>query len=115
MKNLDNFYGSIRWKNLRARILRRDNYIDQLAKRYGKIIEANTVHHILPRAEYPNYQWESWNLIAISDKTHKELHDRLGDKLSKKGVELAIKVCNKQGIEYRQETIKPQKRHATYY
>lgn len=81
-------YQTTKWKKKRTRILRRDGYIDRVAKRYGKTIEANTVHHIYPADEYPEYAWEDWNLIAVSTATHQALHDRNTGKLTALGMEL---------------------------
>lgn len=86
------------WTHKREVILRRDGYIDQVAKRYGKIIEADTVHHIFPREFYPEYEWENWNLISVSKKTHNELHDRESHQLTEKGMELLRRTARKRGI-----------------
>lgn len=76
----DKWYSAQRWKDKRAKILRRDGYKDQLEARIGKNVEANTVHHILPRDKYPQYAWEDWNLISVSEHTHRfELHDKYGN------------------------------------
>ena len=87
------------WTHKREVILRRDGYIDQVAKRYGKIIEADTVHHIFPRELYPQYEWENWNLISVSKKTHNELHDRESHELTEKGKELMRRTARKRGIQ----------------
>ena len=87
------------WTHKREVILRRDGYIDQVAKRYGKIIEADTVHHIFPREFYPQYEWENWNLISVSKKTHNELHDRESHELTEKGKELMRRTARKRGIQ----------------
>lgn len=87
------------WTHKREVILRRDGYIDQVAKRYGKIIEADTVHHIFPREFYPEYEWENWNLISVSKKTHNELHDRESHELTEKGKELMRRTARKRGIQ----------------
>lgn len=93
------FYKSKRWEKLRARVLRRDGYKCQVAKRYGKNVPANTVHHIFPRDKFPQYQWQSWNLIAVSHDTHNELHVRATGELTDKGVELMNRTARAQGIE----------------
>ena len=41
-------YKSKRWIHKREAILRRDKYQCQLSKRYGKIRQAEVVHHIFP-------------------------------------------------------------------
>lgn len=92
-------YHSERWEHKRQIILRRDGYIDQVAKRYGRIEEADTVHHIFPREFYPEYEWENWNLISVSKKTHNELHDRESHELTEKGKELMRRTARKRGIQ----------------
>lgn len=93
------FYKSARWKRMRRAILSRDKYRDQLAARYGKNIEANTVHHILPREDYPQYQLKPWNLISLSHETHNTLHDRATGKLTEEGQRLAERTARRQGIK----------------
>ena len=88
MKECDPFYKSTRWKKLRQRILRRDGYLCQLSKRTGRFIQADVVHHIFPRESFPEFQWESWNLISLSNSRHNTLHDRDTDQLTEEGLEL---------------------------
>ena len=92
-------YSTSRWEHKREIILRRDGYIDQIAKRYGRIEEADTVHHIFPRETYPQYQWENWNLISVSKETHNTLHDRESHELTEKGKELMRRTARKKGIQ----------------
>lgn len=98
MKIADPFYKSKRWQRKRAAILRRDGYVCQISKRYGKMVEATTVHHIFPREDFPEYAFEDWNLISVSDKVHNELHDRNTGKLTEKGLDLMRKTARKRGI-----------------
>jgi len=81
-------YKSTKWETLRASILRRDSYLCQYSLRYGKHIEANTVHHIYPVEEFPEYAWEEWNLISLNDKVHNSMHQRHSHKLTEIGLEL---------------------------
>lgn len=82
-------YNTKRWKRKRAYILRRDGYIDQVQKRYGRRVEADTVHHIYPAEEYPEYAFEDWNLISVNGKTtHNKCHNRQTNKLTKYGESL---------------------------
>ena len=94
----ESFYKTKRWNRLRKAVLARDNYQCQESKRYGKNVPANTVHHIFPREEYPQYQWESWNLISLSGKVHDELHDRTTRRLTDKGVDLQKRTALKYEI-----------------
>ena len=90
-------YG-IKWERTRRSILARDGYLDQVAKRYGKRIEAQQVHHIFPREYFPEYIWQPWNMISVSTATHNKLHDRDGHKLTAAGWELLTRTARKQGI-----------------
>lgn len=92
-------YKSKRWERLRRAILARDGYMDKELSRYGKMVEANTVHHIFPAEEYPQYQWCDWNLMSVSSKTHNELHDRNTNKLTDKGMEIMKRVARQRGIK----------------
>lgn len=98
MYTVDKWYESPRWQRLRQRILRRDNYQDQEAKRYGKIRHADIVHHIFPKNEFPQFAYEPWNLISVSRTTHNSFHDRETDELTEKGIELLRRTCRKQNI-----------------
>ena len=92
-------YQTTRWKNKRARILRLDRYVDRYQKRYGRTMEATTVHHIYPAKEYPEYEWADWNLISVSQETHNKLEDRASGRLTKAGEEL--KRRTKPGVDWR--------------
>lgn len=96
---LDNrFYKKARWIELRNSVLRQAKYVDQLEARNGKMVAANTVHHIFPREKYPEYQWARWNLIAISKATHERLHNRFGEDLSALGWELLMETAQANNI-----------------
>lgn len=96
-----NFYTSKKWLRKREHILRRDKYIDQILKRYGKMREGNIVHHIFPRDQFPEYEFCDWNLITVSLATHNTLHDRNTNALTDEGMRLLIRTARKQGIENR--------------
>ena len=81
-------YNSKRWQRLRERILKRDNYMCQYSKRYGRRTQANTVHHIYPAEKYPEYQWCEWNLISLSSEAHNMMHDRDSHELTSEGKRL---------------------------
>lgn len=93
------FYRSPKWEHKRAKILRRDGYLCQISKRYGKTVPAETVHHIFPRDEFPEYQLSDWNLISLSASVHDTMHDRTSGKLSPAGAELLRRTCRKYGRE----------------
>lgn len=92
-------YHSKRWKAKRQKILRRDKYQCQVSKRYGKAVEADLVHHIFPAKDYPEYEWEDWNLISVSQATHNKLHNTNTDELSSTGLELLKRTARKHDIK----------------
>ena len=103
---MNDWYATKRWKEKRKHILLRDKWIDQVALRDGMKIEANTVHHILPREEYPQYAWEDWNLISVSQETHKKrLHEKYTGKLTKLGKSLMYETASLQGIPLKSLTL----------
>lgn len=74
-----------RWRQLRAMVLRRDGYKCQESKRYGKLVQADTVHHIWPAEEYPQWAYCEWNLVALSNSAHNAMHDRDTHELTERG------------------------------
>lgn len=86
-----NIYNTKRWKRKREKILKRDKSLCQDTLRYGKRIDADTVHHIYPVEEYPQYAFCDWNLISLSNKAHNSMHDRTTGKLTAKGEALKKK------------------------
>lgn len=96
----DPFYLSERWRKKREHILRRDGYQDQVAKNFrGVICEADIVHHILPREDFPCYEWCDWNLISVSTRTHRELHQQFTGGLTKLGRVLMNQAALEHGIK----------------
>ena len=93
------FYHSARWRRKREAILRRDGYQCQVSRRFGKIREANTVHHIFPRDEFPEYEWADWNLISLSQDAHNTLEDRTSGELTEAGKDLLRRTARIRGIE----------------
>ena len=83
-----NRYNNRKWKSKRKYILKRDNYLDRDLIRYGKRVEADTVHHIFPVEFYPELKFVDWNLISLNHSTHNKMHDRSGHNLTTKGLEL---------------------------
>ena len=92
-------YKSKRWKRTRQAILRRDGYQCQISLRYGKRVEADTVHHIFPAEQYPEYQWESWNLISLARDVHNRMHVRDTKELTEEGRQLLERTARRRGIE----------------
>lgn len=81
------YYGT-KWKKKRKKILRLDGYVCRVAKMFGRTEEANTVHHIYPADEYPEYAWCDWNLISVSSASHNKLENRLTGELTALGRQL---------------------------
>ena len=106
----DPWYQSSKWMRVRQRVLRRDKYFDMEAKRYGKTKQAEIVHHIFPKDEYPEYAYEMWNLISLSRKTHNEMHDRDTDELTEKGIDLLRRTCRKYGKEIPKKYLEQKKK-----
>lgn len=92
-------YNSKEWQRKRSMILKRDGYACQLSKREGMRVEADTVHHIFPVREYPQYALCTWNLISLSRSMHNTLHDRDTDELTDEGMMLLRATARKQGID----------------
>lgn len=93
------FYDSKKWIEKKSRILRRDGYMCQVSKRYGKMIPAELVHHIFPLDEFPEYALCDWNLISVSWKVHNALHDRQTNGLSEEGRQLLERIARRNNIE----------------
>lgn len=103
-KRPDPFYLSRAWKEKREHVLRRDKYTDQLELRAGRHIPATMVHHILPRDKYPEFELADWNLISISEATHRELHTVFGE-LTNAGQELMRRTAEAHGIKLSRLTL----------
>lgn len=97
-QEIETFYQSVKWKRKRNAIMRRDGYMCQYSKRYGKRIEAEIVHHIFPIEDYPEYALEDWNLVALSRTAHNRLHDRNTGNLTDEGKQLLRKVARERKI-----------------
>jgi len=69
------FYHSDEWKRVRNAAYNRAYGLDEyLYYTMGYTVQADTVHHIEPRNERPDLQYDLKNLIAVSGKTHRLLH-----------------------------------------
>ena len=77
---MSNFYESGKWKRKRAKILKRDEYICQECKRYGRHdsdglpVRAAIVHHIKEYEQYPELGLEDNNLISLCVGCHNKKH-----------------------------------------
>ena len=93
------FYHSAKWKRKREIILKRDGYQCRHCKRYGKIVPANTVHHIIPAATRPELIYNNHNLLSLCTSCHEKMHDKFTDTLSKQG-ELWVKKILQEHPEF---------------
>lgn len=98
-----NFYKLTKWKRKRERIFKRDKYLCQECKRYGKTTGATTVHHIIPLTwcliYNPILALASINLISLCDKCHDKMHDRTSNKLTAIGLTW-VKKMGQIGIDW---------------
>ncbi|NTW04543.1 MAG: HNH endonuclease [Peptococcaceae bacterium] len=89
------FYKSTKWKNKRAHILRRDEYMCRECKRYGKTAAATTVHHIYPLEHRPDLALVNENLVSLCNDHHEKMHNRLTGELTSSGLEWVERIKNK--------------------
>lgn len=85
---LKEFYKSKAWDSVRNSVLRRDGYICQRCRRYGRMRGAAHVHHINPLEHYPELALERWNLTALCQRCHNAMHDRDTHELTAEGEKL---------------------------
>lgn len=70
-KKSKQFYSSREWEKMREHVLELDGWLDvYIYMKEGKIIPADTVHHILPLREAPEHGLDPNNLISLSESTH---------------------------------------------
>lgn len=72
------FYTSKRWIKKREMILRRDGYMCQMCKRYGRRVQATTVHHIEHYEDRPDLALVNSNLISLCAACHNKQHPEKG-------------------------------------
>ena len=84
-------YNTGKWERKRSKILKKQGYMCQECKRYGKRIDANTAHHIYPAEDYTEYVWCDWNLISLCSTCHNSMHNRNDRSLTEKGERLKLK------------------------
>lgn len=80
------FYKSKAWKKLREEILKKNHYECEWCRKKGKIVKAETVHHIqyvkkhpdLALSEYYEYKGKKYkNLVALCHDCHDKAHKRM--------------------------------------
>lgn len=71
-------YESPRWKRMRAAVLRRDNYQCRRCRRFGRIRQAEIVHHIRHADEAPELAYRADNLVSLCRECHNKAHPEKG-------------------------------------
>jgi 5-methylcytosine-specific restriction endonuclease McrA len=74
----ESFYKSGRWKKKRRHILKRDGYLCQECKKYGRRVAATTVHHVKELELYPELAFDDDNLVSLCDACHNKKHPNKG-------------------------------------
>lgn len=75
-RNKNSLYHSRPWQLLQLAVKSRAQYIDEYVMYYEKRMTAGRIaHHIIPVDERPDLALNPQNLIYVSDKTHKMIHD----------------------------------------
>ena len=74
-----------RWRKLRERALRRDRGLCQESLRFGRRVQADTVHHIWPAEDFPEFAYCLWNLVSLSAAAHDAMHERGSRRLTERG------------------------------
>lgn len=107
MQKNDDFYAAAKWRKCAARALSRSNYQDVIAARFGKMEQAEMVHHALPLEDFPEYAYDPRNLVPVSRRTHRGLHFDDGG-LTSAGADAARRAARKIGVDI-EEYLKEQK------
>jgi 5-methylcytosine-specific restriction endonuclease McrA len=63
--------------------------------RYGKSIDATTVHHVYPLEQRPELGLVSNNLISLCKQCHDKMHDRISNQLTALGNEWVERINKK--------------------
>lgn len=95
---MNDFYDTPKWRRTAARVMSHYDYVDQVQKRYGKLEAAEVVHHALPLEDFPEYAYTPDNLIPVSRKTHRGLHNDDGS-LTATGKDVARRAARKIGVD----------------
>jgi 5-methylcytosine-specific restriction protein A len=72
------FYKSKAWRNKREYILKRDGYMCQECRKYGKNTEAKIVHHIIELEDDWTQRLKNNNLVSVCASCHNKQHPEKG-------------------------------------
>ncbi len=88
------FYNSAEWKAARARALARDTGIDiYLYIMEGRVVPADTVHHIVELREDYSRRLDIDNLISIAEATHSRISRAYKDSTRKAAMQQTLREC----------------------
>ena len=74
MYETDAIYHNKRYKRARAAALKRDEYLCQYCKRYGRMRQATITHHIKPVEIDPELAYNADNLVSLCMACHNKMH-----------------------------------------
>lgn len=80
----DAHYNGARHKAWREGVLRRAGYLCEECRRFGRVgkdglpVRATTAHHIRPREEWPELQYDPRNGRALCEACHNKAHPEKG-------------------------------------
>lgn len=88
------FYNSTEWQYTRAAVLARDNNIDiYVYITEGRVIPADTVHHIIELSEDWERRCNMDNLISISESTHNMIGIAYNNKIKRQNMQEKLIKC----------------------
>lgn len=67
-------YKSRKWRQFRQAVLARDEYQCQECKRYGRLKQADTIHHIKHADTDPDLFFVLGNCVSVCRECHNRLH-----------------------------------------
>ena len=73
-------YKGKRWQRKQKGIMRRDRYMCQWCKRYGRNVQATVVHHIEHADTHPELGYTDSNLISLCAACHNKAHPEKANK-----------------------------------
>lgn len=93
-KKVKEFYNSAAWRAVRTKVLVRDHHIDiYLYITEGRIVPADTVHHIVELREDYSKRCEMDNLISIAEATHSYISKAYKNPKKKAAMQQTLKDC----------------------
>ena len=76
--SLDPAYNRQKHRRWSAAVMRRDKYLCQDCKRYGRNVPAEAAHHIVPIKERPDLAYRVSNGVSLCRKCHNKRHPEKG-------------------------------------